>query len=191
MRHKNAGEMVTMTTPDIVPSIEFCLHHGTSFGRRLLVLPPGSNCAETLKARLDTIIVTDGSRSSEQSGVLSGSWLVPIDVDAIDSTSVACRGNDNCSEVEMEVETSRQEAPSGVESRRRSTPLQQEAPSDVESKRRSTPMQQEAPSDGESKRRSTPLRKVVPSEAVSQHSSTLADSRCTLRTVTGRGLQCR
>ena len=157
------------------------------------MLPPGSNCAETLKARLDTIIVTDGSRSSEQSGVLSGSWLVPIDVDAIDSTSVACRGNDNCSEVEMEVETSRQEAPSGVESRRRrrSTPLQQEAPSDVESRRRSTPMQQEAPSGFESKRRSTPLRKVVPSEAVSQHSSTLGDSRCTLRTATGRGLQCR
>ena len=173
MRHKNVGEIVTMT-PDIVPSIEFCLHHGTSFGRRLLVLPPGSNCAETLKARLDTIIVTDGSRSSEQSGVLSGSWLVPIDVDAIDSTSVACRGNDNCSEVEMEVETSRQEAPSGIESRRRSTPLQQEAPSGFESKRRSTP-----------------LRKVVPSEAVSQHSSTLGDSRCTLRTATGRGLQCR
>ena len=92
MRHKNAGEIVTMT-PDIIPSIEFCLHHGTSYGRRLLVLPPGSNCAETLKARLDTIVVTYGSRTSEESAVLSGSWLFPIDVDAVDSES----GVWNCS----------------------------------------------------------------------------------------------
>ena len=138
MRHRNAGEIVT-TTPDIIPAIEFCLHRGSSFGRRLLVLPPGSDCAETLKSRLDSIVVTDSSRISEESGVLSGSWLMPLDLEGIDSASVVtCRENRNCSELKMEVETSRQKAQSDVESMRRSTPLRQGTSSEAVPNRSST-----------------------------------------------------
>ena len=46
---------------------------------------------------------------------------MPIDVDRIDSASVVCRENKNCSELKTEVETSRQEVPSEAVSHRGST----------------------------------------------------------------------
>ena len=40
---------------DLIPTIEFCLHHGNSYGRGLMVLPPDGNHVSALKTRLAAI----------------------------------------------------------------------------------------------------------------------------------------
>ena len=46
---------------DLLPTIEFCLHCGNSYGRGLTVLPPDDHDVNTLKTRLATVAPPSGN----------------------------------------------------------------------------------------------------------------------------------
>ena len=64
MRHKKLTQG-NIPMFDLIPTIEFCLHHGNSYGRGLTVLPPGDNYVSALKSRLATIVPPGGNRVDE------------------------------------------------------------------------------------------------------------------------------
>ena len=111
MRHRNPKETNTAGL-DIIPSIEFCLHHGSSFGRGLTVLPPNSHHANTLKTRLDAVVIIADSSYTSEDEVLARDWQVSMDVDGMEglgSQSVVCgRKNVRKRNVETEQGTGRE-----------------------------------------------------------------------------------
>ena len=81
---------------DLIPTIEFCLHRGNSYGRGLTVLPPGDHHVSDLKTRLATIAPPSGNGMDEAGDeTILAMEMAATDTQELNSLATDCDENIN------------------------------------------------------------------------------------------------